>query len=235
MSIKLLKCPEDNELIASIMPKIEYTNLLDPTASDEKIEQTCKDVEEFGFGLAVQFCGAQKRVMERLKKYNTKFVMGLGDAATFEATMVDAKAALDIGCTELDMAFKLPLFFDHKYDRLQREIHELAELAKSYGGCIKVIIETGFLTDAQKVEASRLSLDAGATYIKTNLGMRPGRATIHDVLLIKETFGERVKIKATGLVPSLEDALSFIQAGADRVAMRSLLADQLRRIGYKKM
>ena len=234
MSIQLFKCPQDNEIIDSIIPKIEYTNLLDPMASDDKIEQTCRDVEEFGFGFAVQFCGAQEHVMRRLKPYGTRFVMGLGDAGTIEGVLSDAKNAMDKGCCELDMALKLPLFFDHKYDQLQSEIHQVAELAKSYDGLLKIIIETGFLTDAEKLEASRLALDAGATFIKTNLGMRPGRSNMHDILLLKDAFGDRVKIKASGLVPSLEDAYSFIQAGADRVAMRNVLADQLRRIGYKR-
>jgi len=88
------------------------------------------------------------------------------------------------------------------------------------------------LTDEEKILASRLSLEAGATFIKTNLGMRPGRANLHDLLLLKDTFGDNIKLKASGSVASLEDAWAMWNAGAERFAMRENLVNQLREIGY---
>ena len=137
-----------------------------------------------------------------------------------------------MGCCEVDIVGQQALFLDKKYDEYQKDISETVALANKYNAPLKVIIETGFLTDAEKILMSRLSLEAGATFIKTCMGMRGGRCTVHDILLLKNAFGDGIKIKASGGVASLEDAYMMIQAGADRVAIRGLAADQLKEINY---
>ncbi len=97
---------------------------------------------------------------------------------------------------------------------------------------VKVILEVGYLNDEQKRIAARIAIEAGAEYVKTCTGFGPGRATLHDVSLLHEEANGAIKVKASGGVASLEDQWAFIQAGASRVAGRSVIIDQLDRIGY---
>jgi deoxyribose-phosphate aldolase len=90
-----------------------------------------------------------------------------------------------------------------------------------------VIIEIGALTEEEKISAAKLVADTGADIIKACTGFGPGRATIHDICLIKETVGDQLGIKASAQVASLEDGIAFMRAGATVVALRGFLVDQL--------
>jgi len=105
-------------------------------------------------------------------------------------------------------------------------------VARPFGIPFKVIIEVGVLTDEQIVTAAKLVVDCGADFIKTCTGFGPGRATIHNISLIKETVGDRIGIKASGGVASLEDGVAMMRAGATVVAMRRMLVDQLKRLDW---
>jgi deoxyribose-phosphate aldolase len=105
-------------------------------------------------------------------------------------------------------------------------------VARPFGVPFKVIVEIGILTEEEKVGAAHLVADSGADFIKTCTGFGPGRATVHDVSLIKATVGERVAIKASGGVASLEDGVALMRAGAAVVALRQVLVDQLDRLGW---
>ncbi len=77
----------------------------------------------------------------------------------------------------------------------------------------KVIIEVGALTDEEIVTAAKLVADSGANFVKTCTGFGPGRATIHNVSLIKATVGDQIGIKASGGVASIEDGVALMRAG----------------------
>ncbi|MHB8064158.1 MAG: deoxyribose-phosphate aldolase, partial [Ruminiclostridium sp.] len=223
MSIKLFKCPQDNDKIATILKNMDYSPLLAPFGTEEKIEQICNHAKKFKIGRIVPLQRYHKSVFTQIEGTAVKVVMGLSDVVTLEESCESVRIGMKQGCNEVDMMMKLPLLLDGKYDAVQNEISQIAAIASSYGRIIKVIIETGFLTDEQKILASKLALEAGATFIKTNLGMRPGRANIHDILLLKDAFGDKIKVKASGSVASLEDAWAFWEAGAERFAMRENL------------
>ncbi len=81
----------------------------------------------------------------------------------------------------------------------------------------KVIIEAAYLTDEEKVIASHLAREARADYVKTSTGYGPGGATVHDVLLMRETVGPRLGVKAAGGIHTAEDVRDMIAAGATRI------------------
>ena len=230
--MKLFKCPQDNDKIAKVMECIEYTALLVPNATDEQIKAACDEAIRYKMGHFVPFQAYYSQVFEYLKGTDVKMVQGSSDTHSMACRYEAIKEGLDAGCCEVDILSKLDLFFDKKYDEFQADIHQVVELAAKYNADCKLIIETGFLTDEEKILISRLGLEAGVVFIKTCLGMRRGRGTLHDVLLLKETFGDGIKIKATGGIASLEDAYAMIQAGADRVAIRGLAGEQLRKLHY---
>ena len=108
-------------------------------------------------------------------------------------------------------------------------------MARPFHVPFKVIIEIGVLTEAEKVTAAKLVLDSGANFIKTCTGFGPGRATLHDIGLIKETVGEGIGIKASGGVASIEDGVALMRAGATVVAMRRFLVEQLEGLDWKQI
>lgn len=231
--MKLFQCPQDNDKIAKVMECIEYTALLVPNATDEQVRAACDEAIQYKMGHFVPFQSYYSQVFEYLKGSDVKMVQGSSDTHPAACRYAAIQEGLQAGCCEVDILGKLNLFFDRKYDAFQDDIHQIVELAGQYNADCKLIIETGFLTDEEKILISRLGLEAGVVFIKTCLGMRKGRGTLHDVLLIKEAFGDAVKIKATGGIASLEDAYAMIQAGADRVAIRGLAGEQLRALGYQ--
>ena len=89
---------------------------------------------------------------------------------------------------------------------------------------LKVIIETCYLTDEEKVKACELALEAKAEYVKTSTGFGTGGATFEDVKLMKETVGDNAKVKASGGVKDKETANKYIELGAERLGTSSGIA-----------
>ena len=85
-----------------------------------------------------------------------------------------------------------------------------------------MIIETCLLTDDEKIEMCRIISETGADFIKTSTGFSSGGATLHDIRLFKANVAPHVRIKAAGGVKTVEDAIQFIEAGADRLGTSSL-------------
>jgi deoxyribose-phosphate aldolase len=105
-----------------------------------------------------------------------------------------------------------------RIDAVQRELSAIVNVTQ--GATIKIIIETCYLTDDEKVLASRLARDAGAEYVKTSTGYGPGGATIGDVRLIAKAV-PGIKIKASGGVRTFDAAKGLLEAGASRIGTSS--------------
>ena len=89
---------------------------------------------------------------------------------------------------------------------------------------MKVIIETAYFNDKEKIEACRICIEANADYVKTSTGFGPSGATIEDIRLIKKTVGDSIKIKAAGGIKTRAFAEDLIKAGADRLGTSSSIA-----------
>jgi deoxyribose-phosphate aldolase len=89
---------------------------------------------------------------------------------------------------------------------------------------VKVIIETCYLSDAEKVKACEAAAKAGARFVKTSTGFGTGGATVEDVRLMRKTVGDRLQIKASGGIRSYHDAILMLDAGADRIGASSSIA-----------
>jgi deoxyribose-phosphate aldolase len=125
-------------------------------------------------------------------------------------------------------------FKQGEYTKVSEDIAAVMKVARPFQVPFKVIIEIGALTEEEKVTAAKLVKDSGADYIKTCTGFGPGRVTLHDVTLIRETVGEQPGIKASGGVASIEDGVALMKAGADVVAMRRFLVQQLEKLQWPK-
>ena len=104
---------------------------------------------------------------------------------------------------------------DKRYELIEDEIKKLKSICKDK--VLKVIIETCFLTDDEKIRMCDIVTSAGADYIKTSTGFGTAGATFDDIKLFSEHIGEGVKMKAAGGISSLDDAERFLELGADRL------------------
>lgn len=118
-----------------------------------------------------------------------------------EVKIFETQQALSDGADEIDMVINIGWVKEGKYDRVLKEIRDIKSVCGSH--ILKVIIETCFLTEAEKIQLCHVVTDSGADYIKTSTGFGGGGATFEDVKLFAENIGPGVKIKAAGGISSM--------------------------------
>lgn len=144
-----------------------------------------------------------------------------GTAST-QAKIIEAQKAIQDGASEVDMVMAIGLLREGPdyYSMVEDDIRGVVDSVHAAGGNVtKVIIETCYLTDEQKVVACRLVTNAGAEFVKTSTGYGPGGATIEDVVLMRKESGRNTKVKAAGGIRTLAQCLDYFQAGADRLGI----------------
>ncbi len=144
-------------------------------------------------------------------------VIGFPHGAHHTAVKVfEAERALDDGCRELDMVLNIGRLLHGDEGYVQDEIALLAQAAHARNALLKVILETCYLNDEQKKTACRLSEAAGADFVKTSTGYGSAGATVADVALMRAAVSEKVSVKASGGIRSLDMVLACRIAGAAR-------------------
>ncbi|MEM1259096.1 MAG: deoxyribose-phosphate aldolase [Bacteroidota bacterium] len=200
---------------------IDHT-LLKPTATETQIQMLCEEAIAYGFkAVCVNGCWV-KLASELLKDAKVKVATVIGfplGSMTTEAKVAEAKDALENGVDEVDMVLNLGWLKSQQYGKVQNDI---AQVKRAVGRkVLKVILETGYLTDEEKEKACELAVAAKADYVKTSTGFGTGGATFEDVLLMKAVVGDRALIKASGGVKDRETALRFISLGVSRIGTSS--------------
>lgn len=149
-------------------------------------------------------------------KLNICTVVGfpLGYSVT-EAKKAEIKKALEDGCNEIDMVVNISDVKNGLFEKVEEEIRTLKKVCGEH--ILKVIIETCYLTEEEKIAMCHAVTNAGADYIKTSTGFGTGGATKEDIELFKAHIGPDVKIKAAGGVSTLEDLEMFLSLGCDRI------------------
>lgn len=145
----------------------------------------------------------------------------LGNANT-AAKVAETQQALLDGATEIDMVINIADVKNGDYDNVTQEISQLKSVCGDK--ILKVIIETCYLTEEEKIAMCKSVTEAKADFIKTSTGFGTGGATLEDVMLMKAHVGAAVKIKAAGGVRTQSDMEAFIQAGADRIGTSGAIA-----------
>jgi deoxyribose-phosphate aldolase len=224
-----------DEEIKGLISAIDYSEVLTITATKDEVQSACEDAKLYGFRAVVAFPQYLGVLVDALEGTNVRAQIPVGFPCGGVTTLVkctEAEQGLKRGATDLDMVMNLSAFQEGDYRRVSADIHDVMTVARPFGVPFKVIIEVGILTDEQIATAAKLVEDCGADFVKTCTGFGPGRATIHNIGLIKKTVGDRVGIKASGGVASLEDGVAMMQAGATVVALRHVLVDQLKALDW---
>lgn len=196
---------------------IDHT-LLKANATRAQIEKLCDEALEYNFAsVCVNTCWVPL-AHEKLagSEVNTCCVVGfpLGAMLT-EAKAAETRLAVEAGADEVDMVINVGWLLDGEYDAVRDDIAAVVKAAD--GKCVKVIIEACLLTDEQKAKACELSVEAGATFVKTSTGFSTGGATVADVALMRKTVGDRCLVKAAGGIHTADEARAMVEAGADRL------------------
>ena len=205
-----------------ILSKVDHT-LLSVTATWEEIKKICDEGIEYKVASICIPPSYIKRAKEYVKD-NLKLctVIGFPNGYMTTATKVfETKDALANGADEIDMVINLGDLKDKRYDVIENEIKEIKKACGN--NILKVIIETCFLTDEEKIKMCEIVTKSGADYIKTSTGFGTGGATKEDLELFAKNVGESVKIKAAGGVRDLETAKLFIEIGAERLGTSSII------------
>ena len=138
-------------------------------------------------------------------------------ATTASARRAEAAEVLRLGADELDMVIDIGGLKDGDDVRVRTGIRGVVELAHAAGARVKVILETALLSDEEKVRGCRLSLEAGADYVKTSTGFSSAGATVGDVALMRRTVGDAAGVKASGGIRTYSQLLAMAAAGASRI------------------
>lgn len=136
-------------------------------------------------------------------------------ANTIETKALETIDAIKNGADEIDMVINIGKVKEHDYDYIENEIKRV--VAASVGKTTKVIIETCYLTDEEKVNCCLAAKRAHATFVKTSTGFGTGGATVEDIKLMRETVGPEMGVKASGGIRNLEDLEKMVEFGATRI------------------
>lgn len=200
---------------------IDHT-VLKATVTPKDIEKLCEEAKTYNFySVCVNGCYVKKS-SEILKDTGVKVAAVIGfplGAMSKEAKVFEAKKCIEDGASEIDMVINVGMLKAKEYSYVEDEIREIKEAIGN--NVLKVIIETCYLTEEEKIKACELSLNAKADYVKTSTGFGTGGATYEDVKLMKDIVKDNAKVKASGGVKDYKTALDYINLGASRLGTSS--------------
>lgn len=200
---------------------IDHT-ILKATASNSDVQKLCEEAIEHEFySVCVNGCYVAD-AKQLLQGTDVKVAAVVGfplGAMTTAAKVFEAKEAVENGASEIDMVINVAKLKDGEFEYVENEIRQIKEVIGD--NVLKVIIETCYLTDEEKVKACELLLVAKADFVKTSTGFGTGGATYEDVKLMKSVVGDNAKVKASGGVRDKETAQKYVELGAERLGTSS--------------
>ena len=209
---------------ATLAKTIDHT-LLKATGTADMVRTLCAEARQHGFASVcvnpcwVPLCARELAGSDVLVCTVIGFPLG---ANASEIKAAEAGLAVAQGAGEVDMVINVGAAKAGDWERVEADIRAVVEAAG--GATVKVILETCYLTDAEKREACAASSRAGARFVKTSTGFGTGGATVEDIRLMRAAVGSSLQVKASGGVRNLQDALAMLEAGADRIGASSGVA-----------
>ncbi|GGJ28212.1 deoxyribose-phosphate aldolase [Deinococcus roseus] len=203
---------------------IDHT-LLKAAATPSDIRKLCEEAAEHGFKAVCINPGYIQLALECLSESEVKVATVAGfplGALTPEQKAREAALSVEMGADEVDMVINIGAAKAGDWDLVLRDIQAVREATEDV--ILKVIIETCYLTEAEKIRATELVLEAGADFVKTSTGFGSGGATLEDIQLMAKITQGKIGIKAAGGVKTPQDAQRFIEAGATRLGTSSGVA-----------
>ena len=200
---------------------IDHT-ILKATATREDIIRLCEEAVENEFFSVCVNSGYVALAKEKLAGSKVKVCTVVGfplGAMSTAAKVFEATKALEDGAEEVDMVINIGELKSRNFQLVEEEI---AAIKKAIGNkVLKVIIETCYLTPEEIIEASELAVKAKADFVKTSTGFGNDGASLENIGLMKNAVNGQAKLKASGGIKNLDTALSYIEAGVERIGTSS--------------
>lgn len=200
---------------------IDHT-ILKAFATKEDVTKLCEEAIKYDFKSVCVNPANVRLASELLVNSDVLVCTVIGfplGANTKEIKMLETLDAIKNGADEIDMVINIGKAKEHDFDYIEEEIK--CVVTASAGKTTKVIIETCYLNDEEKVECCKAAKAAGATFVKTSTGFGTGGATASDIKLMRETVGAEMGVKASGGVRSYDDVKVMVENGATRIGASS--------------
>ena len=199
--------------------------VLAPDRTFRDIEQACRDAVEYGLAAVCLPPYAVGYAAQRLRGTGVALCGAVGiplGHGGLQAKCDEARSSIEAGAGEIDMVINLVAMKSGRYADVQAEVAAVRKLAT--GLILKVTLECCYLSDAEKVRAGRLALEAGADFLKTHTGFGRSGVRAHDVQLLKRVVaGTAAEVEAAGGLTQFKQVLAMLQAGAARIGSEAAI------------
>jgi deoxyribose-phosphate aldolase len=205
---------------------VDHT-LLKPDATEEDVRRVCQEAAHYHFAAVCVLPCHVRLAARELRGTDVKVATVVSFPLGADTTMVKAVAIRDAiqgGASEIDVVMNVSKFLSGEFAYVAEELAslsgEVSAVAMNNGlndAVLKVIVETGYLSDKMKRLAVQMVTASGADFVKTSTGFGPSVATTEDVALLREEAPEGLAVKASGGIRNLEEALDLLNAGASRL------------------
>ena len=198
---------------------IDHT-LLKPETTSIDVERLCREALECGFACVMLHPTYIALAAAMLAGTKMKIASVIGFPLGANTTSVKRYEALDairLGAREIDMVMNIGALKSGDRTRVEADMRGLVEVSHDNGAILKITVETALLSLEEKILACQLAAAAGADYVKSSTGFSRGGAVAADISLMRGVVGNKIGVKASSGIRTLEDAQSMIDAGANRI------------------
>ena len=217
-----------NEIIANLSVKqlagmIDHT-FLKPFGTAENIEKLCAEARKYEFAMVAINPAEVETCVKLLEGSPVRVGAAIGfplGQTTTECKAFETRDAIAKGATEIDTVINVRALQKGRLDIVKKEIEEMVAICRPAGVICKVILETCYLSDAEKETVCRIAKEAGVDFVKTSTGFGTAGATVEDVALMRRVVGPEIGVKAAGGIRDLDSVLAMIKAGATRIGTSS--------------
>ncbi len=217
-----------NEIIANLSVKqlagmVDHT-FLKPFGTAENIEKLCDEARKYEFAMVAINPAEVETCVKLLEGSPVRVGAAIGfplGQTTTECKAFETRDAIAKGATEIDTVINVRALQKGRLDIVKKEIEEMVAICRPAGVICKVILETCYLSDAEKETVCRIAKEAGVDFVKTSTGFGTAGATVEDVALMRRVVGPEIGVKAAGGIRDLDTALAMIKAGATRIGTSS--------------
>jgi deoxyribose-phosphate aldolase len=210
----------------NIAAKIDHT-LLRADVTEKEIKKLCAEAKEYGFAAVCVPPYFVRKCKTWLKDTNVKIATVIGFPLGYSHTpskVEDARRAIDEGADEIDMVINIIALKAGDVNYLKNELISAGTIIQLRGGKLKVILETGLLTENEITIACKLCTEMNVDYVKTSTGFTEKGASVDVVKFLRNQLPKSIKIKASGGIRDRAFAEELIAAGADRLGTSASVA-----------
>lgn len=198
---------------------IDHT-LLKPDSTNSDVQRVCQQAVQYGFACvmlnATNVALASSLLSGTTVKVGCVVGFPLG-ATTTGVKRYEALEAIRLGAAEIDMVMNVGALKSGDRARVEADMRGMVEITHDNGALLKITIEAGMLSLEEKILSCQLALAAGADFVKSSTGFLSGGAVLADISLMRGVAGDKMGVKASGGIRTLQDAQTMIDAGANRI------------------